>query len=97
MTIKQVYENYKYLDKALSDVGIKNHFAGDILYDCWQAIRSAYHNTAEEPKPNGCCSGKETMAGLMFKLAVQIESLSKNIEEIKNNHLLGASNNGITT
>lgn len=101
MTIKEVYEKYKHVDYLLVEKYWleDSRTVPDILYDCWQAIRNACQSTAEEPKPNGCCSGKDTMAGLMVKLAVQIEALSKNIEEMKNKHLPipGAKYRGTTT
>jgi len=40
MTIKEVYEKYKHLDKALCDKFLVCHnFPGNILYELWQAIK----------------------------------------------------------
>lgn len=40
MTINEVYEEYKHLDKLLSDKSwLPKNFIGDILYTLWQAVK----------------------------------------------------------
>jgi len=41
MTIEEIYEKYKHLDKLLSDKEwLPDTFQGSILYDLWQAIKN---------------------------------------------------------
>lgn len=42
MTLNEVYEKYKHLDKNLSDRDmLHDSFWGDIIWDLWAAIKSS--------------------------------------------------------